>query len=187
MISSKKSEQKIASSVDIAGEQRDGLRSTGIQLSSEANGPFFKTVYQALSKAFKAYCGLFSELSEQNASFEAFGVYRYQDSTERYVWHADGADPGLRYRFASMVLYLNSVEEGGETGFKYFSQKISPEEGALLVFPAGWTSIHQARPPISGPKYVLITWICVIHRHPFIIMWCHEQRNSAAIKVGGPL
>lgn len=28
---------------------------------------------------------------------------------------------------------------------------------------------------------------CVIHRHPFTIIGCYEQRNSAKITMGSPL
>jgi len=61
-------------------------------------------------------------------------------------------------RTISAVLYLNDVEEGGETYFDQFDISISPKAGRLLLFPSTHPFSHEARNPKSGNKYVLVTW-----------------------------
>lgn len=61
-------------------------------------------------------------------------------------------------RAMSAILYLNDVEEGGGTWFDKFDLMINPEAGKLLLFPSNFPYTHQAMPPTSGPKYILVTW-----------------------------
>jgi hypothetical protein len=61
-------------------------------------------------------------------------------------------------RAMSAILYLNDVEEGGETYFDQFDISVQPKAGRLVLFPATFPYSHEARHPISGNKYVLVTW-----------------------------
>jgi len=61
-------------------------------------------------------------------------------------------------RSMSALLYLNDVEEGGETWFDKFGINVKPEKGKLVLFPANYAYTHQALPPVSGNKYVAVTW-----------------------------
>jgi hypothetical protein len=57
------------------------------------------------------------------------------------------------------MLYLNDVEEGGETEFLYQSMRISPKQGTLVLFPAAFTHTHRGNPPLKGDKYFITSWI----------------------------
>jgi Rps23 Pro-64 3,4-dihydroxylase Tpa1-like proline 4-hydroxylase len=61
-------------------------------------------------------------------------------------------------RSMSAVLYLNDVEEGGETYFDKLDLSIAPKAGRLILFPSNIPYSHEARNPVSGNKYVLVTW-----------------------------
>jgi len=76
-----------------------------------------------------------------------------------HVWHADGGDIFTNRRIIVMNLYLNTVEEGGETEFLYQHKRISPEKGMMVLFPAVWTHTHRGNPPLSGDKYIVTTWL----------------------------
>jgi len=63
------------------------------------------------------------------------------------------------------MIYLNDVEEGGETYFKYLNLKIKPKKGLLI----GWNNLyfngfpnyktmHEALPPLKGEKYIITKW-----------------------------
>ena len=63
------------------------------------------------------------------------------------------------------MIYLNDVEEGGETYFKHLNLKIKPERGKAIfwnnLYPIGWPNLktmHEALPPISGNKYIVTKW-----------------------------
>ena len=57
------------------------------------------------------------------------------------------------------MVYLNDVEEGGETEFLYQSVRVPPVQGRFICWPAGWTHIHRGNPPLKGVKYALTGWI----------------------------
>lgn len=61
--------------------------------------------------------------------------------------------------FVSFVVYLNDVEQGGETVFPYLEETIKPQRGTLLFYPSSFTHSYQETPPTSNPKYTLSGWI----------------------------
>ena len=149
---------KIPSATGITGILHAARRSHGVHLDAESGGPLFQAALAALQRSFAAYAAKYEDLRQQQSVFESLGIYRYQNESEGYDWHSDGMDAGLRYRFVSAVLYLNTVAQGGETEFRYQNRKIPAQEGTVVLFPSGWTHIHRGCPPRSGSKYVLITW-----------------------------
>lgn len=63
------------------------------------------------------------------------------------------------------MVYLNDVEEGGETYFKHLKLKIKPKQGTLIAWNnlykngvPNLKTMHEALPPISGDKYVITKW-----------------------------
>ncbi|HYT44253.1 MAG TPA: 2OG-Fe(II) oxygenase [Methylomirabilota bacterium] len=76
-----------------------------------------------------------------------------------HVWHFESD----AYRHCSRILvymiYLNDVEEGGETEFLYLKKRIKPESGKVLIWPAGYTHTHRGNPPLSSTKYIITGWV----------------------------
>lgn len=78
-------------------------------------------------------------------------------------WPAMRASGGQRCWTA--MIYLQDVEEGGETHFPRLGVLVPPRRGTLLIWnnmradgsPNGET-IHAARPVVRGSKYVLTKW-----------------------------
>jgi hypothetical protein len=81
--------------------------------------------------------------------------------TEGYhVWHIEhqkGFENEAR-AFAFCV-YLNDVEEGGETEFLHFSKRVKPKKGRIVIWPAAFPYLHRGNPPLSGEKYILTSWM----------------------------
>ncbi len=90
-------------------------------------------------------------------------VLRYEPSTpDRPEWfheHADAFNCPSATRQISLVAYLNDVAEGGETVFTAFDYSQRCEKGTVLFFPSNYLYHHLARPPISGPKIVVVSWL----------------------------
>ena len=74
------------------------------------------------------------------------------------VWHAEHGPGDLAYRTVTWLLYLNDVEEGGETEFLYQGFKQKATKGTLVIFPASYTHTHRGNPPYSNAKYVITGW-----------------------------
>lgn len=75
-----------------------------------------------------------------------------------YKPHVDADYTGEHTRDFSAVLYLNTVEEGGDTVFNYFGSGVQPVEGRIVFFPANYVYMHEALPPVSEDKFAVVTW-----------------------------
>lgn len=143
------------------GTEHSLRRSTGLVLSpANCGNSLYAALSQGFQKAFDQYRSKYPILMRiTHIHTEAFTLLKYRDSEEHYGWHVDGADAGTRYRFLSTVCYLNTVEKGGETEFRLQNRKIAPQQGSVLIFPAGWTHEHRGLPPQSGTKYIITCWL----------------------------
>jgi hypothetical protein len=81
--------------------------------------------------------------------------------TEGYhIWHIEHCK-GFENEPRAFVytIYLNDVEEGGETEFLHFSKRVKPKKGRIVIWPAGFPYVHRGNPPLSGEKYILTSWM----------------------------
>jgi len=74
-----------------------------------------------------------------------------------HIEHGQGRENEKRILVYS--IYLNTVEEGGETEFLYQSQRVKPVKGRIVIWPAGFPYVHRGNPPLSGEKYIVTSWI----------------------------
>ena len=81
--------------------------------------------------------------------------------TEGYhVWHIEhGKGFNNEPRAFVFSIYLNDVEDGGETEFLHFSKRVKPKTGRIVIWPAGFPYVHRGNPPLSGEKYILTSWM----------------------------
>ena len=73
-------------------------------------------------------------------------------------WHYENSGLLVSPRKLVIQLYLNTIEEGGETEFLYINKRIKAKQGRLIIFPAGFTHTHRGNPPIGQDKYIVSTW-----------------------------
>eukprot|EP01121_Diplochlamys_sp_Union-15-3_P020253 TRINITY_DN7860_c0_g1_i3.p1 TRINITY_DN7860_c0_g1~~TRINITY_DN7860_c0_g1_i3.p1 ORF type:complete len:245 (+),score=39.88 TRINITY_DN7860_c0_g1_i3:72-806(+) len=101
---------------------------------------------------------------------ETFYLLRYQPG-EQYKPHVDffGDEIDTRVsgnRIATVLVYLDEPEEGGETRFPHSDVEVKVKKGDALLF---WdytpglepdpTSLHQSKPVIKGVKWCMTKWI----------------------------
>ena len=75
-----------------------------------------------------------------------------------HTWHSENMDYGSATRFLVYTLYLNDVEEGGETEYLYQGVKVKPKAGSVCIWPAAVTHPHRGNPIYSGSKYLITGW-----------------------------
>ncbi len=91
-------------------------------------------------------------------------VQKYNKGSWGYHhWHSEiypQADTNdALYRVLYYQYYLNTVEEGGETQFYYQDKNIRPQQGRLVIAPAGFTHTHKGHVPVSDDKYIITSWV----------------------------
>jgi hypothetical protein len=88
--------------------------------------------------------------------------YYEPNGLDGFRMHIDRATLKSSRRELAIVIYLNDVEEGGETFFPIQNIAVKPEAGKVVWFPAGFTHPHEGRTPISGPKLIASTFMAYI-------------------------
>lgn len=92
--------------------------------------------------------------------FEEYRVKKYRaHSEDQFRDHVDVQDLRSARRFMVVMLYLNSVDEGGETHFPLINRTVKPQTGKLLLFPSNWQYRHAGRPVQSNNKYILGSYL----------------------------
>lgn len=86
---------------------------------------------------------------------EDFRIARYLPG-EHFHYHSDNIG-GSVTRVITAQWFLNDVAEGGATEFPWQNMAVQPRAGRLMLAPVGWTYLHRGAPPVSGPKYIIIT------------------------------
>jgi len=87
-------------------------------------------------------------------------IQKTMPSQGYHIWHIEhGQGRENEKRVLVYSIYLNTVEEGGETEFLYQSQRVKPVKGRIVIWPAGFPYVHRGNPPLSGEKYIVTSWI----------------------------
>lgn len=121
--------------------------------------PFMNTFLARFWEQYNLYLGHYDTLRDTADQWiRGMRIQKTQRGEGYHQWHyeADGVDRCRRV--TAWMLYLNSVDQGGETEFLYQHTRIEPVQGRLLIWPAGYTHVHRGNPPLEGVKYILTGW-----------------------------
>ena len=154
----------IKDSVDFDLIKHSNTNPTALSASNE--------IYNIFNDCIKKYITSFPHQDQvpgmsnfiEPTTFASLQVQRYTKDTGHYnAWHHEGGTFKMSRRYFALLVYLNDVEEGGETEMLYTGQKIKPEKGKLLVHPAGFPYIHKGNIPLSSDKTILISWLVFVN------------------------
>ena len=122
-------------------------------LSSPFLDVFFQKIYPQYVKKFDYINKL-----ERHTIYE-IKIQKTSPKEGYHSWHSETGGPHNRNRLLAFTLYLNDVEEGGETEFLYHSIRIKPKKNRLIIWPAAFTHVHRGNPPLSNEKYIITGWV----------------------------
>lgn len=123
-----------------------------------ANSKIFGNLRNTLRLVVDKYIQEHSGLTNSTFAFNTFRLQKTAIGGGYHAWHHERGDNENIYRVLAVILYLNDVEEGGETEFFHQHKRVKPKAGRLVIWPAGFTHTHRGNPPISGEKYIITTW-----------------------------
>ena len=113
--------------------------------------------------AWKHYCvrtGASSAYDNIEFYFTNLKIQKTLPTEGYHIWHVEhGKGFDNEPRAFVYTIYLNDVEEGGETEFLHFSKRVKPKTGRIVIWPAGFPYVHRGNPPLSGEKYILTSWM----------------------------
>lgn len=105
---------------------------------------------------FNAVDGMFTQSTE----YTTCQLQKYDKGSGHYnAYHFETDSYFTCPRLFVFILYLNDVDEGGETELMYANQLIKPKKGRVMCHPATFPFVHNGHMPISDDKYILTTWL----------------------------
>jgi hypothetical protein len=121
--------------------------------------PVFAELHSAVTAVVNGIVARFSALQATPLQGTGYKIQHYKKNEGHFKWHFDALGPGGWERQLAMIIYLNSVEEGGETRFYRQDLKVKPVAGNALFFPPFWTHMHCGQVPRSGDKYIISSFV----------------------------
>jgi len=134
--------------------------STDLEVETEGVwAPVFTELHSAVTAVVQAIRAQCSALQVAPLQCTGYKIQHYRKNEGHFTWHFDALGPGGWDRQLAVIIYLNTVDEGGETSFYRQDLKIKPVAGDGLFFPTFWTHMHCGEIPKSGDKYIISSFI----------------------------
>ena len=114
---------------------------------------FWNTVYPTYAEQY----GILNQVA--NMTVRLAKIQKTEIGGGYHIWHNEDDTPQNMRRVATFILYLNDVDEGGETEFLYYPKRVKAKQGRFILWPAGFTHTHRGNPPISNTKYIVTGWV----------------------------
>jgi|TARA_R100001086_G_scaffold93408_1_gene46388 hypothetical protein len=119
-----------------------------------------KTLFLNFDLALKRYF-------DNSGINDFYSHYKYMDMKIQktlpgqgyHRWHIEHSPDKFANRILVYSIYLNDVNDGGETEFLHQSVRVKPKTGRIVIWPAGFPYVHRGNPPLKGEKYILTSWI----------------------------
>ena len=94
-----------------------------------------------------------------------FKIQKYNPNEAYFVEHCEndgGVDGDMERRLIALMVYLNTVSDGGQTHFPTQNISFSPKVGDVLMWPAYWTHPHHGIPSPTQTKFIITGWYVFI-------------------------
>ena len=119
-----------------------------------------------LDNAFTHYIDDFPYLQGQGNDWWSGSVILQKTEPMQgyHDFHCENVAWKNKNRVLAWMIYLNDVEEGGETEWLYQQLKIKPKANTAVIWPGSFTHLHRGNPPISGTKYILTGWYASMNK-----------------------
>jgi hypothetical protein len=146
----------------VGGKQLEANVKVSTDLEVETDGIWavaFAELHSAVTTVILSIAAQFPSLQVAPLRCTGYKIQHYKRNEGHFKWHFDALGPGGWDRQLAVIVYLNSVAEGGETCFHRQNLKVKPVSGDALFFPTFWTHLHCGEMPKSGDKYVISSFI----------------------------
>ena len=121
----------------------------------------FNKYFEKLNECFEDYKDQYSFLKvmAKKVHIGHFNIQKYLKGDHFSSIHSERTNLSSIHRLFAWMTYLNDVEDGGTTDFKYFDLKIKPQQGKTVIWPSEWNHAHRGSVLNSGSKYIITGWM----------------------------
>jgi hypothetical protein len=143
------------------GNTKDFRESMAMLISKDDADPYISEFNHIFwSKCYPIYKQKYTYLDAMEK--HSLGYIKLQKTSPGqgyHGWHSENASYMSSKRFAFVIAYLNTIENGGETEFLYQGIRVQPIAGRIVIAPSSYTHLHRGNPPLDNDKYILTSWL----------------------------
>jgi hypothetical protein len=121
-----------------------------------------EALHAAVTRTVLSIAAQFPSLQVWPLRSTGYKIQHYRKDEGCFKWHFDALGPGAWDRQLALIVYLNSVAQGGETCFHRQNLQVKPVAGDALFFPTFWTHMHCGETPRSEDKYVISSFVTFV-------------------------
>jgi len=112
-----------------------------------------------LQRCFDDYVAEYDILKDVDLKCSSVKMQKTIPGAGYHVWHSEQGNGESNGRCLVYALYLNDIEEAGETEFLYQQLRIPPKENSMVIWPAAFTHTHRGN-VVHGTKskYIITGW-----------------------------
>ena len=127
------------------------------------NEPIIVSYLNELENCVNEYKNAFEELNSiaSWSIVEKIKIQKYKPGEAFYKWHYenDGQKNSISSRrLLAFMTYLNTIDNGGETQWKYQKIETKAVQGDTLIWPVDWTHTHKGCISNNEIKYIITGW-----------------------------
>jgi hypothetical protein len=117
-------------------------------------------VNKEIMQSFYDYCDRYQTLVDVDLCIKHFKIQKTLPGGGYHLWHFEQMDAPAADRIVVFSLYLNDIDDGGETEFLYQQRRVKPKQGSIAWWPASYTHTHRGNPPLGDTsKYIVTGWV----------------------------
>lgn len=124
----------------------------------EIDNDLTREINQYLTACVQDYCDEYHIIKEQPLVSYTVKVQKTDPGGGYHVWHGENNSFQHCTRCLAWIIYLNDIEDGGETEFLYQHKRVVPTTGTVVIWPAAFTHAHRGNPPLKETKYIITGW-----------------------------
>tara|TARA_Y100000004_G_C8955092_1_gene430427 strand:+ start:2822 stop:3433 length:612 start_codon:yes stop_codon:yes gene_type:complete len=129
-----------------------------VHVEMGANSKYISMYNEVITQCMHIYGDEYETVTGYDLQCSYINVQRTLPKQGYHSWHSEDPSSMTTRRVLVNMMYLNDVDDAGETEFLYQSKRIQPKKGRIVIWPAGFTHTHRGNPPLSGEKYIATAW-----------------------------
>lgn len=112
-----------------------------------------------LQRCFDAYTNQYDILQDLMLRSTTIKIQKTNPGEGYHVWHCEQNNQSMANRCLAWAIYLNDIDEAGETEFLYQKLRVPPKENTCIIWPAAYTHTHRGN-VVHGEKskYIVTGW-----------------------------
>ena len=128
------------------------------------SGRWCTQINQFLKSCALHYCDTYFALQNAHLISTDVKFQRTIPGGGYHMWHYENGSYECSARELTWMIYLNDVDEGGETEFVHQPRRIKPTKGTVVIFPAAYTHTHRGGLLLGEQdKYIVTGWYIKTH------------------------